>query len=70
MTKRRPLKEIRADIRQAIEKDRKFLVNTTDMKENPQVKEMRLRAEGRIEAFRAALDALEGDNVLLNISKR
>ena len=64
---RRPLREIRADIRDAIHRKKMYLKNTEEIKTNPQVRESRLRAEGEIGALRGVLDALDGDNVILNI---
>jgi hypothetical protein len=56
-------------LKMAIKREKDFIsgCESSDQKNNPQVIEMRVRAEGRLEAFEAALYAKRGSFCLLNI---
>jgi len=62
-------KQIVKLIELAIEKDTSFVkgCNESDQRQNPQVVEMRLKAEGRIDGLDCVLRAIKGDNCLLRI---
>jgi hypothetical protein len=61
--------QIRALIEQAISKETDFVsgCKTSDQRNNPQVIEQRLKAEGRIDALDSVLSALNSDTVYLRI---
>lgn len=56
-------------LRSAIARERAFIASckSSDQRDNPQVIEMRLKAEGRLDAFEACLDAARGSFALLRI---
>jgi hypothetical protein len=60
------VKEMRSMLTAAIE-SQKATIATFKGDKNPQVVEMRLKAEGKLEAYEATLLALMGDRVLLKL---
>lgn len=66
MSKRLPLKDIRRMINDAIavQDDR---ITSGEGNDNPQVKEMVMRAQAKSDALHAVYDALQGNPVLLKI---
>ena len=67
--KRKPLSEIERRINLAVARLEEDIAAWEGVT-NPQVVEMRTRAEGELRAYRSVLDALHGNNVFLNIAAR
>jgi len=56
-------------VKLSIKREADFIASckTSAQRDNPQVVEMRLKCEGRLEAFEAVLDALHGSFCFLRI---
>lgn len=59
--------ELRSLVRRAHDSSTETMAMTEELKDNPQVAEIRQKLKGRLEAWEAILTALQGDPALLRL---